>query len=112
LWRAGGELARQGVPPDRALDVVAKVRRHAQGVARTFTELFMRDVWEPFDRAGRPEERWPEVRESLERLRPLASEALLAIFQLVMTEETEKAFGRVVEQDSRAGTDPRHRSRR
>jgi hypothetical protein len=87
------------------------VRRHGQGVARVFAELFLREVWDPFDRAGRPEEQWPEVRESLERLRPLASEALLAIFQIAMTEATEEAFGKVVKQETRA-PERRHRSRR
>jgi DNA-binding transcriptional MerR regulator len=110
LQRAAVELAQLGIPPDRGVDVVEKVRRHAQGVARTFAELFLKEVWDPFDQAGRPEERWPEVRESLERLRPLASEALLAIFQIAMTEATEEAFGKVVKQETRA--EPRHRSRR
>jgi DNA-binding transcriptional MerR regulator len=111
LQRAGVELARLGVPPERALDVVEKVRRHAQGVARTFTEVFLRDVWTPFDEAGRPEERWPEVRDALERLRPLASEALLAIFQLAMTEATEDAFEKVMRSDARGPSTTRTRSR-
>ena len=34
------------------------------------------------------------MREALERLRPLAAETLLAIFQMAMTEAGEEAFGR------------------
>ena len=34
------------------------------------------------------------MRDALERLRPLASDALLAMFQLVMTEEVEERIGR------------------
>ena len=37
------------------------------------------------------------MREALERLRPLASDALLAMFQLVMTESVEKQVGREAE---------------
>ena len=92
------------------LDVAAKMRRQAQSVARTFVELVLEVVWKPFDDAGRPEERWPEVVESLERLRPLASEALLATFQLVMTEVTEEAFGRELRRESR-GSEGRSRRR-
>ncbi len=75
----------------------SQLRHHSKGVARTFTDLFIEQVWKPFEEAGSPEERWPEVREALERLRPLAADALLAMFQLTMTEAVEKAFGREVE---------------
>jgi DNA-binding transcriptional MerR regulator len=109
LARAGQELTRLGVPPDTILEVAARMRRHADGVARIFTDLFLETVWKPFDEAGRPPERWPEVVEALERLRPLASESLLAIFQLAMTEGVEKAFGRQLERMQR---EPRERARR
>ena len=57
----------------------------------------MREVWKPFEDEGRPERDLPDVREALERLRPLASDALLAMFQLVMTEVVEDRLGREVE---------------
>ncbi|HKG36110.1 MAG TPA: MerR family transcriptional regulator [Solirubrobacterales bacterium] len=91
LGDAAAELAELGIDADRALDVLEKIQRHARGVARTFVELFLDEVWEPFERAGRPEHDWPKVREALERLRPLASESLLAVFNLAMSEATEKA---------------------
>jgi len=37
------------------------------------------------------------VVESIEHLRPLASEALLAVFQLTMTREIEDAFAKELE---------------
>jgi DNA-binding transcriptional MerR regulator len=111
VMRAGTELAELGIPPQTALEVASKLRRHSREVARVFIELFLENVWKPFERAGRPEDEWPQVREALERLRPLASESLLAIFQLVMTEATEKAFGRALERD--LSRDPgRRRTRR
>jgi DNA-binding transcriptional MerR regulator len=97
LARASAELAALGVPPRAALDVATRLRRYAQGVARTFVELYLEQVWKPFEEAGRPKERWPEVREALERLRPLAAESLLAVFQLTMSDAVEKAFGRELE---------------
>lgn len=93
LGRAGAELARLGVPPERALDVLESLRRHADGVARTYVELFLEQVWRPFDAAGQPAERWPDVLDALERLRPLAAESLLAMFQLAMTDHVEEAVG-------------------
>lgn len=93
LSRAGGELARLGIPPERALDVLESLRRHADGVARTYVDLFVAEVWRPFDAAGRPAERWPEVLDALERLRPLAKESLVAMFELAMTDHVEEAVG-------------------
>ena len=94
LAEAGAELTALGVAPDQALEVVAKLRRLTDGAARTFVELYLEAVWKPFDRAGRPEERWDEVQESMERLRPLAADAVLAVFQIAMGDAVEKAFGR------------------
>jgi DNA-binding transcriptional MerR regulator len=116
LQRAGVELAALGVPPEAALEVAAKVRTHARGIARVFVELFLESVWKPFNRAGRPEEEWPKVRDALERLRPLASEAVLAIFQQVMSEAVEEATARDVQralrEPSAGGRSSRRKRRR
>jgi len=76
-----------------AIDVAAKIRRHADGIAAEFVELFLDEFWRPFDEAGQPAERWPEVFDALERLRPLAVESLVAIFQIAMTERVEQELG-------------------
>jgi DNA-binding transcriptional MerR regulator len=99
LQRAGKELADLGVSAKVALAIVEKMRRHSEGVADAFVDLFVEEVWKPFDRAGRPEEDWPKVREALERLRPLASDALLAVFQITMSEATEKATERTLKRE-------------
>jgi hypothetical protein len=113
VLNAGTELAALGITPATALDVAAKVRRQSREVARVFIDLFVENVWKPFDRAGRPPQDWPRVREALERLRPLASEALLGIFQLAMTEATENAFGRTLEREAAHGRGgARRRTRR
>src|SRR3954453_12677013 len=56
LQRAGMELAELGVPPEVALEVASQVRTNARRVARVFIGLFLENVWEPFNAAGRPEE--------------------------------------------------------
>lgn len=101
LARAGAELGTLGVSADQALELVASIRRHADAVAQRFARTFIETVWKPFDEAGRPEERWPEVREALERVRPLAADAMLAVFNLAMSDEAEKAFGRELERAAR-----------
>src|SRR4051794_30708997 len=97
LLRAGEALIALGVPLETALDVIDDAGRHADAVAKSFVGLFMDSVWKPFVEAGQPDADWPKVREALDRLRPLATEALVAVFQQRMTHSTERAFGRALE---------------
>ncbi len=91
------ELFELGIDPESAIEVGTLIRKHSDAIAKAFAELFLNQIWEPFDRAGRPAEEWPTVREKLERIRPLASEAVRAIFGLAMGDAVEKAMGRELE---------------
>ena len=97
LARVSAELAELGVSARQALEVAGALRRHSDRVARAYMKLFIEAVWKPFEDAGRPEERWTEVSEALERLRPLAVESLVAVFGLAMDDATERTFGRQLE---------------
>jgi DNA-binding transcriptional MerR regulator len=97
LYRAGEQLLALGVEPRTVLYVAEQVVRRAEAISKAFIELFLEAIWKPFVEAGRPEEEWPRVREALEQLRPLASEAVLATFQRAMTQGVERAFGRELE---------------
>jgi DNA-binding transcriptional MerR regulator len=96
LLRAAAELAELGVGAEGALVAAEKLRRHADGAARAFVDLFVKEVWQPFDRAGRPERDWPRMSEALKRMRPLAAGALLATFQIAMGEAVEKESERML----------------
>jgi DNA-binding transcriptional MerR regulator len=100
LDAAEGVLA-QGVPLDHALAVLSKVQDRCKSVAREFVRLFLEDVWKPFEQAGYPEERWPEVRASLDQLRPLSAQALMGIYQMTMSDEVDAAFGKQLERLSK-----------
>jgi DNA-binding transcriptional MerR regulator len=97
VLRAGEALMSLGVGLDKTLDIAEGLVKNADNVSRTFVKLFMEQVWKPFDQAGRPAEDWPEVRETLEQLRPTVSDAFLALFQLRMARGVERAFGRELE---------------
>jgi DNA-binding transcriptional MerR regulator len=96
LQRAGSALVELGVSPEANLATADKMRSQVEGVARAFVDLFVKEIWEPFDKAGRPEQDWPKVRDALDRMRPLASDALLGMFQIVMGEATERAGERTL----------------
>jgi DNA-binding transcriptional MerR regulator len=92
LLAAAEEVVRHGVGLGHALEMISSVTRHSRAVSREFIKLFMDDVWKPFADAGMPEERWGELAESIEHVRPLAGQALLAVFRRTMDEEVEATF--------------------
>jgi DNA-binding transcriptional MerR regulator len=101
LLDAAEAVVGQGVPLYHTLVVFAKAQSRCRSVAHEFVRLFLEDVWKPFEEDGYPEDRWPEVREALHRLRPLSSQALTAIFQMTMADEVESAFGKQLERLSK-----------
>jgi DNA-binding transcriptional MerR regulator len=112
LARAAQELMGLGVPLTECLDLAEILMKHADAVGRTYVKLFFEHVWRPFQRRGEPSEEWPEVREALERLRPLAVQSLLAVFQLAMGERVEHAFERELVRMSEPPTRESGRRRR
>jgi DNA-binding transcriptional MerR regulator len=97
LIRAAEEVMAMGIELPAALAAIEKLSRNAQSSARTFVNLFVDELWKPFDDAGRPEEGWEDLIAAIGRLRPLAFDALNATFRLTLTTEIEKAFGEVLE---------------
>jgi hypothetical protein len=84
----------RGVSLDGALAVFEEIEQHCDSVSRAFVELFLDEVWRPFQEAGMPTERWSEMEGTIDRLRPLATEALLAIFGQRMSAQIDSAFRR------------------
>lgn len=101
LLRAAEQVVALGIPMHSALVLVERMARDCDSVASDFTKLFLRELWRPFDEAGQPDEGWDELIEGVDALRPLASEALLALFKLRMTAQLEQAFGKVIEHQAK-----------
>jgi DNA-binding transcriptional MerR regulator len=97
LLEAAEEAMGQGISLRAALAAIEHVQKNAKSAADAFVRLFLEEVWNPFAEEGYPEERWDEVMESIRGLRPMASKALLAVFQQQMTRAVEKEFGREIE---------------
>jgi DNA-binding transcriptional MerR regulator len=111
LLRAAAELAGLGIGPEAALATAEKLRRHTDGAARAFVELFARQIWEPFEKAGHPEGDWQRMSDALERLRPLAAGTVLAMFQIAMSEAIEKESERTLRRAASKGKGGRKRRR-
>jgi DNA-binding transcriptional MerR regulator len=93
LLRAGADVVSLGVPLEDVLKLQKELNRHVGAVARVFVRLYVEHIWHPFVVKGQPEELWPSVRDALDRLQPLAGEALLATFRLAMEQATAEAVG-------------------
>jgi DNA-binding transcriptional MerR regulator len=101
------EVVGRGISLRSALSVLEDIDRHCDSVSRSFVELFVHEIWKPFAQADMPAERWPEIEHAVQRLGPVASEALMAIFQRRLSAQLEGAFTeitrRVAERTSEDG---------
>jgi DNA-binding transcriptional MerR regulator len=104
LLAVAEEVIARGISAHGALEVFEEIERHCDAVSGEFVRLFVQEVWKPFQQADMPPERWPEIDESIERLRPLASEALLAIFEQRMSAQIEAAFGSITRRLAERGS--------
>jgi DNA-binding transcriptional MerR regulator len=102
LMGAAAAMVDLGIPLNRSLDVVEQLRKHADGIAKLYVELFLGEVWRPFDDSGRPSEGWPDVYKTIERLRDVSGEAMLAVLQLAVAERLDVTFGREIVRNVRA----------
>jgi DNA-binding transcriptional MerR regulator len=107
LLRAGAEVVALGVPLADVLRIQRDLNRHVGAVAKAFVRLYVEHVWHPFVTKGQPEELWPGVKEALDRLQPIAGEALQATFRLAMESAVADAVGTEL-----GGAPPRRTRRR
>jgi DNA-binding transcriptional MerR regulator len=92
LLAVAEELVNHGISVRAALRLVEDLRRHSRAVSQRFVKLFIDEVWRPFVDAGMPEEQWSAIADSMEAARPLAAEAVLAVFRQTLSDEVESAF--------------------
>lgn len=101
LMRAAEEVTTLGISLHAALALCERVSRDCESIAKAFTRLYLNELWEPFERAGQPDDQWPELIAAVDSLRPLASQALLGLFKQRMTSQLEDAFGKVIEHQAK-----------
>ena len=89
LLRAGRDLIELGIPLEHALAVGDAINKHTTAIAKEFVRLFVKDILSRSERSGH-EEDLAAAGEAVERLRPLASQAVMASFGVVMTQAVER----------------------
>lgn len=89
LVSAGEQLAAMGIPLRHAVAVAEKIDHHTRSIAKAYVRLFLSDVMGTDGSTGRSAEEWERLGKALERLRPLANEAIRASFEQSMGELVE-----------------------
>ena len=96
LLRAGEQLVALGIPVSHVLAVGERVERHSRAIADAYVRLFLQDVVGK-GAHERSADDWSRLRDTLERLRPLATETVLAGFQLAMSRAVERELERTLQ---------------
>lgn len=87
-----------GITPSHVVDLVGSIHDHAGTVARRLTRSFLGDVWKPFAEEGTPDDRWPEIADSIGRLPGLGADAVRSAFLHEIGQELDRALGKAAQQ--------------
>ena len=96
LLRVGRVLVDAGLPAAAVLETLPALRAAVEPIAAMFVELFRRELWVPWRKAGAPPARLPELTARLERLRPVAGQAVDAVLSQVMDRAIAEAAAREI----------------
>lgn len=91
LVAAGTQVVRLGIAPDVVIAAQREVIELVERAAETYVGMFRDTLWADFVARGMPAEDWPRVSEAVERLQPLAAQALLASFRTAMADAAARA---------------------
>jgi len=94
LLTVAEQVIETGISLAAALTVFEQIGPHLEAVAGAFVRLFADELWQPFQTAGAPDEGWHEIERSIDRLLPVAGEAVAAAFGQQMTAQLDRALGR------------------
>ena len=93
IVRAGARAMASGLSRDSVMALLPLLSEHLRAIAQRFVDEFRAQIWGPFADAGFPEDRWPEMLQSIETILPVASQAVLATFRDQLSGVIDEALG-------------------
>jgi DNA-binding transcriptional MerR regulator len=93
LLSALGEARRHGISGQHVAELADALTRHSEAVARRLVKNLVDDIWKPFLQRDAPEEDWPAIAASIERLRPLGARAISAAFEQTISRRIDQTLG-------------------
>ena len=97
LLAAGLQVVRMGVDLDALVRAQQRVVELVEEAAQVYVEMFHSTLWKDFVDRGAPEQDWEQMRGTVERLQPVAAQALLASFRTAMAGAVAQELQEVVE---------------
>jgi DNA-binding transcriptional MerR regulator len=95
-------LQELGLSVDDFLEASAEIRGHTERIAAIFERVWLDSVWEPFVAAGMPESELPRLQETAAKVKPLAVDAVVALFTSAMDAQIKGGIAReLARQDER-----------
>lgn len=92
LVAAGLQVMRLGIEPAQVIEAQRRVIELVEQAAEAYVGMFQTTIWADFVARGLPEDEWPRMQEAVERLQPLAAQALLASFRTAMADAVARAL--------------------
>jgi DNA-binding transcriptional MerR regulator len=89
LLAIGREVVGLGVDAHVLLRSQLAVTALVEQAAATYVEMFRTTVWQAFVDEGMPADGWPRIQAVVEKLQPVAAQALLASFRTAMAEAVQ-----------------------
>jgi DNA-binding transcriptional MerR regulator len=128
LLRAGLQVVGLGIPVDQVVHAQREVAVHAQAVAQIYVQLFVGTIWQRLAAPDAPDDRgqttadqpagasiagsleggsldWEQIRQAVELVQPVASQALLASFRLALAGAVADVLGQLGEDPNLADPD-------
>jgi DNA-binding transcriptional MerR regulator len=84
LLATGLQVVDLGVPAAALVEAQQRVTEHVEAAATAYVDMFRRTVWREFTDAGAPPADWQRIQGTVERLQPLAAQAVLSAFRTAM----------------------------
>ena len=88
----GRTLVESGIPMAAVEGMAELILTQTRVLADGFVQMFLDEIWAPYEAAGKPPEQAAHVLELIDRLSPLVSEATVAALNLSMQERIDRAI--------------------
>ncbi len=86
-----------GLSLQATLEIAAFSEAQVTAAAAFFVAIARRELWDPFDRAGRPDSGWEQVAQGFEGARPLATAVYDLLLPPAIAAEVRRVTGNVLE---------------
>ena len=100
IFRAAEELAAFDFPLARRIEIMERLRGHAEEMAALLVDFFIDHLWPGEATLADDPEAWSELTRALDRLRPLATTSVVAMLDQALARAAEQATERKLAGDA------------